>query len=172
MSNLPIVLEVSLTPGDLYFPFHRSARNIYSWFVVCLFIFLAVELANIPGKGLHPLSQPWSFLLLVVIAILAGLAWPYLRIAYLFRHSRALTSRRRIEITPEGVRMESENARGEYRWPLFFEIEETPRAFLLKQTPGAAVYLPKRCFTSTDEIARFRALLRAQYSGRLRLRFR
>jgi len=165
-----IILEVSLTPKDLVLPFNRFARSTYRWFLIFLAVFLVVELIDFPGFRLHPLAQPWSFSILVAVAVVAGIYFPRLRIRRTFEENPALSRSRRIEITPEGLRVESENAKGEYRWPLFCEIQETPKTFLLKQTTASAIYIPKRCFQSDEDIVRFRALLRSQYQGKLKLR--
>ena len=49
----------------------------------------------------------------------------------------------RIEITPRGLQVESEDAKGEYKWPLFYEIEESDKNFLLKQTLHRCDLSPK-----------------------------
>lgn len=166
----PIVLEVSLTPKDLNLSFIQAVYNIFRWFLIVLGIFLLIEVVDIPGFRLHPLSHPWPFGILVAIAAVAGLCLPYLRIIEMFKKFPALARSRRIEITPDGLQMESPDAKGEFKWPLFWEIKEGRKTFLLKQTSASAIYLPKRCFQSAEDIARFRALLRARYPGRLKLR--
>ncbi len=169
-TDAPILLEVSLTPKDLVTSPNRLVRNVFRWFFIVLGVFLLIELVDIPGFRFHPLTHPWSFGILMAIATVAGIYLPYLQKIEMFKKFPTLGRSRRIEITPRGLQVESEDAKGEYKWPLFCEIEESDKNFLLKQTSAAAIYLPKRCFQSAEEIARFRSLLRAQYPGHLKLR--
>lgn len=166
----PIVIDVALEPKDLNQPFMRSSRNIFRWFVVLLGVFLAFELLKPPTLDYRPFSSPFTFFALLVLAVVAGIYLPYIRIIEMFRKSPALRRRRRIIIGPDGLRIESDDATGEYKWSLFWGIQETRKTFLLQQTTASATYIPKRCFHSSGDIQRFRSLLREKFTGKLRLR--
>ena len=171
MDNLkPIVVDVVLEPKDLNHPFLYSTRNIFRWFVILLGVFLLYEILKPPTLSYSPFDSPLTFSVLVALAIIAGIYLPYLRIHEMFRKSPALRRSRRLIIGPNGLRIESEDATGEYKWPLFQEIQETKKSFLLKQTIASATYIPKRCFQSPEDITQFKALLQAHYRGKLNLR--
>jgi len=171
MDNMkPIVVDVVLEPRDLNQLFMLSAQNIFRWFVISLGVFMLFEILKPPTLSYRPFPSLLTFSLLLASALIAGIYLPYLRINGMFRKSPALRRSRRWIIGPNGLRTQSEDATGEYKWSLFQEIQETKKNFMLKQTTASATYIPKRCFQSSEDILHFKTLLRAHYPGKLNLR--
>ena len=168
--NETIILTVALEPRDLNHPWLWSARNIFRWFVILLGCFLLFQVFTMARSEGHSVDDALTVPILAVVAILAGIFLPYLRILRMFKKSPALRRPRRVTLTSEGMRMEAEDASGEYKWALFWRIRETYKCFLLFQTTHSATYIPKRCFSSPEEISRFREILRTNFRGKLRLR--
>jgi YcxB-like protein len=107
---------------------------------------------------------------LAVFIALGLLLFPYLRLRSAVRKAPGFKKRARYIFDAQGIRFESEDAKGEYKWSAFATVLETRRAFALAQTDYAATYVPKRCFASPNDIAIFRQLMRDNFKGRWRLR--
>jgi hypothetical protein len=165
-----IILSVALEPRDLNHPWLWSARNIFRWFVILLGCFLLFQVFTMARSEGRSVDDTLTIPILAVVAILTGIFLPYLRILWIFKKSPALRRPRRMTFASEGMRMEAEDASGEYKWTLFWQIRETYKCFLLLQTTHSATYIPKRCFSSPEEISRFREILRTNYHGKLKLR--
>jgi hypothetical protein len=88
----------------------------------------------------------------------------------MFRKAPGFKTPAKYMFDAQGMRFESEDAKGEYKWSVFARILETRKAFALAQTEYAATYIPKRCFTSPNDISLFRQLIRENFKGRWRLR--
>jgi hypothetical protein len=108
--------------------------------------------------------------LLVLFILLALLVFPYLRMRAMFRKSPAMTKTRRYTFGATGITVHSDDANSDCKWSLFQRAVETPRVFAFSQTSYAATYIPKRCFTSCDDVRRMRELIRENMPGRWRLR--
>jgi hypothetical protein len=74
-----------------------------------------------------------------------------------------------MSFSSEGLHLESEDAKGDFKWSVFTRIAETPKTFLLMQTARAATYVPKRCLEPGD-LPVLRRLIRQNFTGKLTLR--
>jgi len=166
----PIVVDVALEPRDLTWSLARSIHSIFWWFVFFLGVLLFFAIVQTTETGFHPFSNSLTFPFLLFLSVVVGLAVPYIRITRLFGKVPLLRQPRRMTLGPEGLRIDSQSATGEYRWTFFYEIKETEKSFLFQQTPQSASPIPKRCFQTSDEIRRFKAMLREHYHGKLKLR--
>jgi YcxB-like protein len=121
-------------------------------------------------------SQPKSEFALVELPLfyafvfLAIFSWPYFRVRSMFHEFPALLRSRRVSFRVDGIHIESEDAQGDYKWSLFYQIVETPKTFLIMQTNRAATYVPKRCLSKSDDVVILRRLIRDNFKGKLRLR--
>jgi hypothetical protein len=88
----------------------------------------------------------------------------------MFRETPAVGRARRITFNSEGFHMESEDARGEYKWTLFLRIIETRKVFVFMQTTKSGTYIPKRCLSNPQDILALRQLIRANFTGKKTLR--
>jgi hypothetical protein len=169
-ANDQIIVDVVLEPGDMSLPASRLILSIFWWFLVFLGILLFFEFVRIPNVDYRPFSRAFTFLILIGVAIGVGVLWPRVKVSRMFRQFPSFGKRRRIVIRSDGISVESEDAKAECKWALFWEIQETRKSFLLKQSSRAATYIPKRCFQAPEDVLRFKALLRAHYKGKLKLR--
>ncbi len=64
------------------------------------------------------------------------------------------------DFTESGIEMNSEYSSGKTAWKNIYEILETKSYFLIFISKVQAYILPKRCFTTYEEIVSFRQLLR------------
>jgi len=107
---------------------------------------------------------------LAVFICFGLILFPYLRLRSVFQKAPGFKTRAKYMFDDQGMRFESEYAKGEYKWSVFARVLETRKAFALAQTDYAATYIPKRCFMSPNDISLFRQLVRENFKGRWRLR--
>lgn len=67
-----------------------------------------------------------------------------------------------------GVASASSLGSGQQRWEVFWRAVEAKSAFYLYVSNKMAYVLPKRCFTSDEQMQRFRDLVRAGMGGKAR----
>ena len=103
--------------------------------------------------------------LLVLLIVLGLLLFPYLRMRAMFRKSPAMTRARRYTIGTTGITIQSDDATSDCKWSLFQQAVETPSAFVFSLTSYHGIYIPKRCFASSDDVARVRDLIRENMPG-------
>jgi hypothetical protein len=167
-----LTVDVTLQPKDVYQPFLISRANVVRWVLTLFACYLIYTTRSVWSTGSHPetasgLLQPT---LLCVFVFIAMFSWQYLRVRSIFQKYPAMGRTRRVSFNAEGMHIESEDARGDYKWSLFYQIVETPKTFLFMQTTRGAVYIPKRCLSRSDDVADLRRLIRDNFVGKLRLR--
>lgn len=169
-----VVVEVDLALNDVYSPFRWSRANAARWIasiVLCLIFYdlyrnsRATILSSPTGDSIRAI-----IVILVVFIFSALLLFPYLRARAMFRKSPALTKMRRYTFQNTGIVIRSEDANTDCKWSLFQRVIETPRVFIFMLTSSTAAYVPKRCFSSSNDVVRVRELVRQNMSGRCRLR--
>jgi hypothetical protein len=137
-----VIVNISLQPKDVYHHLLLSWRNVSRW-VLALFgiIFLG-----------------WLF-------------FPYFRVWSMFRSSPLLRTPRRVSFGAEGIHVESEHGRGDYKWSVFQKIVESRKMFFFMQTTyTGALCVPKRCLSDRDDLLKLRQVIRDNFHGEPRLR--
>jgi hypothetical protein len=169
-----VVVDVVLTPNDVYTPFQWSRGNLLRWvsaFVLCLIFYdlykdQSATLLSFPdGKAILTIVA-----LLALFVLLALLAFPYLRMRAMFRKSPNMTKTRHYTFRATGITIRSEDANADCKWSVFQRVFETPSVFVFSQTSLSGTHIPKRCFTTPGDVARMRELIRENMSGRFHLR--
>ena len=167
-----LTIDVTLQPQDVYQPFLFSWANVTRWVLALFVCYLIYTTRLIWSSGSQPetasaLIQPTLYCAFVFIAMFS---WQYLRVRSMFHKYPAMGHTRRVSFSAEGMHIESEDARGDYKWSLFYQIVESPKTFLFMQTTRGAVYIPKRCLPGPADIAILRRLIRDNFTGKRRLR--
>jgi hypothetical protein len=167
-----LTVDVTLQPRDIYQPFLVSRANLVRWVLALFACYLIYTTSPIWSSGSQPgtasgLLQSTFFSALVFIAMFS---WQYLRVRFMFHKYPALRRTSHVSFSAEGMHIESEVARGDYKWSLFYQIVETPKTFLFMASARGAVYIPKRCLSGSDEIAVLRRLIRDNFAGKRSLR--
>jgi hypothetical protein len=167
-----VVVHVDLRPHDVYTPFHWNTRNIICWVLVLAAGWVVYESYSDDPERWHLGAMPPSAAAFGAIAVLClGLfVFQYLYVRRLFQKYPVFKKPRQLRFGAEGVHVESEDVRADYKWSLFARVVETPKVFLLLQTASTAMYVPKRCFNSPADIAHLRELIREHFKGPWRLR--
>jgi hypothetical protein len=155
-----VTVEVTLEPADLYWPFDLGYR-----------LALAVLAAALVFEAWKMWPSYDSNVMLGVAAILAWIfLYPWIKIQYYFRTYPAYRKPRRYSFDAEGLHLQSDNARGDYKWSVFTKVVETKRRFQFMQTDRSGIPIPKRFLTQPDDIPRLRRLIRENFQGTRRLR--
>jgi YcxB-like protein len=73
-------------------------------------------------------------------------------------------------VSSSGVRVQGERGEGTSPWNAYQRVRETRDLFLLYAQSNFAIIVPKRCFSSPDEIERYRQIIRRYCPGTLELK--
>jgi hypothetical protein len=153
----------------------RAKRAIVGWVGVIL---VGIVLYGVLNRLNHPTSTPSSqqlpsalppssdFLTDFVIPLLPWLI-VLLFICFFIPwavHRRAVTQiagkQRAYVFRSEGVTVDVLYTRTESQWAIFQKVIETKQFFILKTGPSAGHVIPKRVFRDSDELDRFRNMVR------------
>jgi hypothetical protein len=165
-----ISLDVSLKLSDLYDPFKPSWQNLWRWAAAVAVFAFAMDLSF--SRTSIPVD--WSIRAVIwalaAFLIFALVLFPDLRIREAARKSNLFRETFRYVISAEGVHVEGENVRSDFKWSAFDRIEENESLFIFRRAPGGAIYLPKRCIAAPEDAATMRSLIAANFLGRCDLR--
>ena len=170
--NSKLTVEVTLQPADVWTPFLWSRQNLTRWVLALFVLFLAFDTRYFWAPAVTEFtagSAILAWLLLFALLFVYVFLVPWLRAQSFFREYPRYRKARRLSFSSQGMRLDSEDAQGEYKWSIFSQIVETPKVFLLMQTARSAMYVPKRCL-GPGEIPTLRRLIRQNFTGTLRLR--
>jgi hypothetical protein len=178
LENSGLTVRFNLRPRDVYDPVRDLSLctwgNIIRWVLVLFACYLIYGSHPIwSAADSEPLTVSALFVraLLFVLVFVAVFLYPYFRVRSIFHESPVLQKDRKVSFSADGIHIESEEGRGDFKWSLFRNIVETPRLFLFMQTTrSGAMYIPKRCLFELDDAAKLRSLIRANFSGKARLR--
>ncbi len=169
-----IAVEISLGPNDIYSPFQWSPGNLARWVGALVLIWIFYDLIHGSSDALLSLPTGGSILavvvVLVVFILLGLLLFPYLRLLADFKKFPAMRSPHRLTFSETGIKIESEVANSDCKWSLIQKAFETRSLFVLVYTTRGAMYVPKRCLASRDDIVRLREIIRENLPGKWRLR--
>jgi hypothetical protein len=172
--NRVVVVDVDLKPNDVYTPLRWNRNNFARWVTSIVLCMIFYDLYKSSRATILSFEGGESMLaiiaLLVLFILFALLVFPYLRMRALFWKSPGMTKTRRYTFGTAGITIRSDDATSDCKWSLFLRAVETPKVFVFSVTTYQGTYIPKRCFASTDDIARLRELIRENMPGKWRLR--
>lgn len=169
-----VCVEVVLRPNDVFHPFMWSWSNLWRWVVAIVLCRVVYDVFFAPQVSLESMPDAETIrlviLVLTVFIVLGLLLFPYLRVLSMFREAPSLNKPRRYIFSSDGIRFESEDASGNFKWSAMIRIYETRTLFIFQQSSRAAAYVPKRFIKSEDELPMLRRLIRDNFKGKWRLR--
>lgn len=170
-SNYVVSVEVGLRPNDVYTPFHWSRENLARWVAALFLAWIFYDLLHNRSDTLLSFQTGGSSLavaiLLAVFIVLGLLLFPYLRVLANLRKFPAMGAAHRLTFGPDSIKIESEAANSDCKWSLIQKAVETSSLFVLVFTTHGAMYVPKRSFSSHDEIVRLREIIRDALPGQM-----
>jgi YcxB-like protein len=161
----PIDLRVRLTVSDLYqlrAPLKSAVLRVIVWCFGLCFALLMTVLA-IMAASRSP--QYWPVLAKLLPPFALAMAILFLAFALPFLSAREaiknpnLSGELLYSFTPDGVQAVGPTAKTSLNWRAFLNVHEAKDAFWLYLSTENAFILPKRCFSSENDIAAFRSLV-------------
>ncbi len=172
--NIPVVVNVQLTPADLDDLWKSSPIRMLGWLLIAIALFSAyMVFAEVANEGFTPATSyiVIEYGLAASGGFFGGFFLLPLRVRQMFRSGPTLREPRRYSLSDREVRFDSELMTCDCRWGAFSNIRESRRSFLLYRSRFfSAFVIPKRCFSTSDDIGRLRDLFRSQFKGKLKLR--
>jgi hypothetical protein len=165
-----VTCEVKLRLSDVIHPFAYNWVNVINWVLIIFAGVLIFKPSSIYGP--YPM-EPWQDHVLytsIAVAWMMFVGLPYSRLFVTLWKTPALKTPRRITLDADGMHLESEDARGDYKWSLFHSVRETKNAFVLKANAWSGTYIPKRCLTGPKDTLIIRKLMRENFKGKKTLR--
>ena len=137
------MLKVRVGPGA------RPGKILIGIGGICLGIF-----------GYYFFGDTW----IVVIAVFAALTLtqtflPYMIHRRIYHRNPQLFEMRTVTFTDEGVKSEKATGNIEAKWSSFQKFKETKNLFLTYQSKDVVGMVPKRAFSSSEDIEQFRNFL-------------
>ena len=168
-----VAVDVQLSARELNDLWSGSGLRYSVWLLLPIGLFYAYwALATVVNDGFtseNALTVVFHSMV-ALIALFPGSIVSRARAGLMIRYGPTLREVRRYVVSDNGVHFESELMVCRCHWGAFSRILESRRSFLLYQTPLSAMIIPKRCFSSPQEIDQLRVLLREQFKGKLKLR--
>lgn len=169
---LRLTVKCILRPADVYDPFMYSWRNVIRWAAAvfaCLLIYDTGPNWFLVRSGAG-IKTALLLLLMAAVALFILFYLPWLSVQSMFRNYPSMRRLRSFSFSSDGLHIESEDVRADYKWSIFHRVVETPKVFLFIVTPRGATYLPKRCLLTPDDIRILRQLIRENFTGKKTLR--
>jgi YcxB-like protein len=155
--------------GELYSAFlNYSLHKLRFMLLIALLIFILTGLAIHHASSLDPPEDHWMNFALSVKPLFT-LSWAFLLIipvTALLNVAKILRDPRRssgikYHVTDSGMYIESSMGSSDLNCTAFLEVREVSGAFFMFVTGALFHIIPKRCFSSTDDMIRFREIIRA-----------
>jgi hypothetical protein len=99
---------------------------------------------------------------LSVFLLLLQLVIPSLVFRRVYRRNARMFGPRTVNISDVGIIVDHQLGHTESAWSMYEKFKETPRLFLLHQTPDIIGILPKRVFEDKNQLEHFRTLLNSK----------
>jgi hypothetical protein len=116
--------------------------------------------------GYHFFGPTWIVVVAVFVALtITHLSMPYIVHRRVYRRNPLLFEMRTVTFTDEGIKSETETRIVEAKWSSFKMFKETKNLFLTYQTKDVVGIVPKRAFSSPEDVAQFRRLLASKLTS-------
>jgi hypothetical protein len=154
-----IQLQFQLTPQDYVranWDYYRSIRVmwiVFIWGGPCMFAAGIYRFFDEPG---HPLTFPLFLGAFMLIFM------PYSMIVLprtAFKKQPTLSAPQTFAVGPEGITVDSPLFRGSDAWAMYANFSESKHLFMLYLSTRMFRVIPKRAFTSTEQMEEFRRLI-------------
>ena len=164
----PIALDVQLRIGDLYWIYFMQAARI-GWFVRG---YLAIGLIILVALAPEHLSFLILFVLPPAVFVILALIFyflllrPYLRARSFVRPARKEPSPIHYVFSQAGIDVEHAHSQTHHEWNAISMAKQTGQLFVLYLPGPASIVVPKRCFASSEHVARFGDLIKQNMPNR------
>jgi len=163
-----VVLEVNLKASDLYWAYFANATRT-GWlargYLALIFVAGIAFAPNYLAPLLLLVYPPFIYLVFGA-ALYYIFIRPYI-IARRFAQSRSISTKGDLyTFTESGIDVLSEFSSSHYQWDAIRAAKQTSSLFILSINRSAAIILPKRCFSSHEQLSLLRQMLVRQIKQR------
>jgi hypothetical protein len=123
--------------------------------------------AMVTVLAFHQITQPHLIAVAFVglvggpIALIAAIHWSARRAARsLVKNTPSLKGPTHWLFSDSGIRVDSPTTNAHIEWKTYVRVRETPMQFLFYPQSQIAYVVPKRCFSSNDQITKLREMIR------------
>jgi len=173
MEDKPVVtVRVQQTHADFIDLWRASRFEYLTWILYLIglfYLYWAFAIFMNDGYTMETSSSVLQFSIVALFAFFAALIVPRLR-ARMSLEGPVAREQRNISVSPQGVSIESSVFVATYNRTAFTLIKETKNSLLLFPAAILALILPKRAFSSPDELQQLHSLIREYFPGRKTLR--
>ena len=162
MKNSSLVeIDIQLRIGDLYWLYVTRAVSS-GWFVrgyvaVGLIILLAVAPERVAFLAILVLP-PFVFLPLALCLYLL-LVKPYLAARAVVQQTHGQSASVHYSFNEHGIEVKSTHSELHYEWAAVTRAKQSANLFVLYLSRYSAIILPKRCFTTPEQLSSFVGLV-------------
>jgi YcxB-like protein len=168
---IPNVIDLAVQArfAELYSAFLKySFHKLRYMLLIALLIFILTGLALIHASNLDPPDDRWTNLALNVKPLFT-LSWVFFLIVPITSLINAVKTSRdprrssgfKYHVTDSGMHIEGSTGSSDLNWTAFLEVREVSGAFFMFVTGALFHIIPKRCFSSSEDMVRFREIIRA-----------
>jgi YcxB-like protein len=173
MENKPVVtVSVQQTRADFFDLWKASRFKYLTWILLLIgvfYLYWAFAVFMNDGYTSETSFTILQFSFVALFAFFGAFIVPRFR-AQITLQGPVAREQRNISVSPQGVSVASPVFTATYNWTAFTLIKETKRSFLLFTAPIIALIIPKRAFSSPDELQQVRSLIVEYFPGRTTLR--
>ena len=166
--DLPLEIRAKIDFAEYWRATHSYMLGIFKfkWFMIIAGLFLALFIYRSIAA---PYAAPAYPLLIPPVGLVFLYGMLYLNTLYLFNSKTFLQHEVRYVFSSDGINAIGESTPGETRWSHVPKAIELSQDFLIFYTTERMYTLPKRCFASAEEVARFRRILERELGDRAKL---
>jgi hypothetical protein len=169
MENKPVVtISVQQTRTDFIDLWQATRFKYLIWILYPLglfYLYWAFAIFMNDGYTTETSSSILQFCFVGLFVFFGAFIVPRLR-AIMSLKGPVAREQRNISLSPQGITVESPVFTATYNWTAFTLIKETKQSFVLFTAPIVALIMPKRAFSSPDELQQVRSLIGECFPGR------
>jgi hypothetical protein len=170
----PIEVTFRLTQRDLYAVYVHTLLRMWLLIpiVICMIGILALSALSDFTAHTSYLIPALRFLTVALALVGLGFALPYLLARNTMRTSPLFRSELRCVFSESGVEMATPASQSRVDWSGFHRAVELKEFVLLYMSSRVFYIVPKRSFSSPDQLEAFKSLVMKKMEGKVRLRSR
>ena len=168
----PIEISFRLTLQDLQKVYFHTLLRLWLLIPLVLCMIAVVALSAWMDQMTHTsyLIPILRFVTVAAALVAISFALPYLLARNTMRTSAAFNGDLRYTFDEKGVGATTSASQSQMGWAGFHRAAELKDFFLLYMSSRVFHIVPKRSFSSADQLEAFKALLRSRMEGKTRLR--
>ena len=168
----PTEVTFRLTTRDLYWVYFRTLLRLWLLIpiAICMMGILALSALSDFTVRTSYLVPALGFVAVAAALVGIGFALPYLLARNTFKTSPLFQGELSCTFTDSGVEMKTAASQSRVDWSGFHRAVELGDFVLLYMSSRVFYIVPKKSFSSVDQLEAFKSLLRRKMEGKVRLK--